>query len=305
MEKAGLIGLGMITRRYVQGLAASSVLKLTAVCDLKENPASLPYFESYPRYRDYREMIAREQLSYVIISTPPATHLEIARYALEQGVNVIVEKPAVLNMQDYDSLLRLAEKKGLLFEVAFHWQNGSEVRRFSELYDPARISQIRVQVQDPYCADGERIDAVQVVKEGAWVDSGVNILSMLRMWLPFERIEKKEVTVIPCKKTGLPVYANVTLVIDGIPVDICIDWRMHQDNKCSWVIYEGRKIVINHSAQQIEDGEQVIPCRTMERMDQHYYTYFSRFGGTAQTEAARDVHRILLEVKTWYEETNR
>ena len=87
-------------------------------------------------------MIEDLSLDDVIISTPPSTHMEIATFALSHGVNVIVEKPAVLNMKDYHELLSLAEKNSLVFEVMFHWQNGGEVLKFSELFDAGKISEI-------------------------------------------------------------------------------------------------------------------------------------------------------------------
>lgn len=296
MKKAGIIGLGTITKHYLAGLKESPVLMLTAVCDVLEDAPSRGLYSPYPFYSDYKEMIAAEALDYIIISTPPATHYEIAVYALTHGVNVIVEKPAVLCMSEYDELLQLARENCRIFEVMYHWQNGSEVVNLDELYDMGKISEIQVTVLDPYSADGVTIDDAKVKLEGAWIDSGVNILSMIRLWLPFEKLTVDNIEVQKCEKTGLPIYVDLDMHIDCVKTNIVVDWRQHTDNKSTWVVYNGRKIVINNSAQRIEDRDKVVDCYHMERLPQHYYNYFKKFNEQPDVDTSRDIHRVLTEV---------
>ena len=108
MKKVGIIGLGTITEYYLEGIKNSNTLELTAVCDTLINSVSKKYYEEYPFYLDYKEMISKEGLDYIIISTPPKSHFEIAKHALENNVNVIVEKPATTNLNDLQFLNNLA-----------------------------------------------------------------------------------------------------------------------------------------------------------------------------------------------------
>jgi len=296
MKRVGIIGLGTITKHYLAGLKESSILKLTAVCDCLENAPSRDLYSAYKFYADYREMITTEALDYIIISTPPATHYEIAEYALSHEVNVIVEKPAVLCMSEYDELLKLAQKNSLIFEVMFHWQNGSEIIKFGELYDIGKISEIYVTVLDPYSADGITIDDAKVKLEGAWIDSGVNILSMIGLWLSFDNVVVNNIDVQKCKKTGLPIFVSVDMCIDGVKTNIVVDWRKHMDNKSTRIVYEGRRIDINNSAQRIEDGNNIVDCYHMERLPQHYYNYFKNYSEQPDVDLSRDIHRVLTEV---------
>ncbi len=303
MKTIALIGLGTITKHYAYGLANSSTLSLCAVCDIVKHPKSLDSVPSCPFYTDYKEMIDAVKPDYVMISTPPSTHFEIAEYALTHSVNVIVEKPAVLCIEDYDRLANLARKENLVFEVAFHWQKGSEVERFGALYDPKRISEISVSVLDPYSADGLSINDDKVNLMGAWIDSGVNILSMIRLWLPFDAVSIESLELQRCTKTGLPIMIDARLKIDGVPTRILVDWRKNVNQKCTELVYEGRKITIRHSMQRIEDGDQIIDCCQMPRLAQHYYSYFADYKESADQTSARDIHRILLEVKSCYEKS--
>ena len=115
MKKAGLIGLGTITKNYKPGLEKSGSIGLCAVCDRTKEASSVKYYEEYPFYADYRELIQKERPDLVIISTPPALHYDMAHYALERGVGVLVEKPATISMEDYLRLFALAKEENLPF----------------------------------------------------------------------------------------------------------------------------------------------------------------------------------------------
>ncbi len=296
MKRTAIIGLGTVTKYYLSGLEASPVLELCAVCDSREDAASRDCFSAYPFYTDYTEMIEREALDLIVISTPPATHFEIASYALSLGIDVICEKPIVLSMDEYDALLDIASKNGSKLEAMYHWQNGIEVLYFNDNYDKSKISEIHTTVLDPYSADGAVIDAQKRKLMGAWVDSGVNILSMIKTWLPFDRLEIKRVDTQICPTSRLPIYVDATLVIDGIPTYITVDWRQHINSKTSYVIYDGKRMDIDHSGQAIRyDGEE-LSVGVMERMKQHYYHYFKTFRGETDVNASLKIHKLLLEV---------
>ena len=64
-------------------------------------------------YSNVREMLAAEKPDVVHVVTPPGTHAELARVCLQAGANVYVEKPFALNSTDAESVLRLAESRGL------------------------------------------------------------------------------------------------------------------------------------------------------------------------------------------------
>lgn len=64
-------------------------------------------------YSDVQEMLGAEKPDVVHVVTPPATHAELARICLEAGANVYVEKPFALTSADAESVLQLADAKGL------------------------------------------------------------------------------------------------------------------------------------------------------------------------------------------------
>ena len=296
MKKVGIIGLGTITEYYLAGLECSKVLKLTSVCDTLINSVSKKYYEEYPFYLDYKEMIKSEKLDYIIISTPPKSHFEIAKYALENNVNVIVEKPATTNLKDLQYLIDLAKQNNLIFEVMYHWQNGSEVIKFNELYNKNQITQVHTTVLDPYSSDEINIDDAKVKLLGTWIDSGVNILSMYKMWLPFNSLIINNIEVKKCEKTNLPIMVNVDILIDNVNALITVDWTQHKNVKESYLVYDDRKIKIDHSNQCIIDQDNIIKLDDMVRLRRHYYNYFKNYNENNDDEGTYLIHKFLFEV---------
>lgn len=295
-KKTCMIGLGLITQRYIKGLDESSYLNICAVSDINENAVSRPMYDRYPFYNDYKQMIAQVKPEYAIISTPPESHFEIASFCLENGVNIVIEKPVTLCIREFDVLSRLAEEKGLVFKTLFHWHGGIETIAFAQKYDLTKIEEIKVSVCDPYCSDFETIDEDRRALMGAWIDSGVNVLSMLRQWLPFEKVEILKTDVQRCTKTQLPVYAKAMLCIDGVQVEIEIDWCQGRDHKESYVKLDGHWVHIDHSQQCIDDVGTTEYGR-MTRLDEHYKHQFGTFAGESNVEFSRSVHEILFKVR--------
>lgn len=70
-------------------------------------------------YTDYHDLLARDDLDAVTISTTHNAHYDIARAALERGLHVFCEKPLGVNSQQTAQLAALAQRTGLKAMVAF------------------------------------------------------------------------------------------------------------------------------------------------------------------------------------------
>jgi dihydrodiol dehydrogenase / D-xylose 1-dehydrogenase (NADP) len=54
-----------------------------------------------------------QKVNIIYIGTLNNTHYTEAKAALEAGKNVLVEKPACLNVAEWDSLVSIAKQRGL------------------------------------------------------------------------------------------------------------------------------------------------------------------------------------------------
>ena len=296
MKKAGLIGLGTITKNYKTGLDAAEHIRLGAVCDISPTAASTAIYSVYPFYTDYKKMITEESLDLVIISTPPALHYDMALYALKHNVGVLVEKPATISMEEYQNLVSVAKAKNLPFDVIYHWQTGSEVIAFTDSFEHKKITSVYTKILDPYCKEDGSLKENKVCLGGVWLDSGVNVLSMLRLWLPFEHIELKKVDICRCPRTSLPVFIDLSLVIDHADVQIVIDWRHNINKKTTNVTYNDTNVTVDHSLQRIVNGDSVTILDDMERLPRHYFNYFTSYKGETDHSTGMDIHRTLFWV---------
>lgn len=296
MKKIGIIGLGVISKNYLRALQASPHFSLTAVSDVNENAVSRALYQDYPFYTDYLTMIENEGLDFVLIATPPATHYEIAKACMGRKVNIIMEKPAVLNLQRYDELLDIAKANGLEFEVMYHFQNGSETLAFLRDYDVKKIENIRVEIKDHYSLDGTTIVEDRRVLQGVWLDSGVNALSQIKLFLPFHSVTFIEAKKQVCPISNLPLYVDVRLIIDGVPVQITVDWRQDVNSKITYLTYDKKPLVLHNSNQSVIFDGKEISHAIMPRLEAHYYNYFQHYQGVTDEQTSRRIHEVLLDV---------
>ena len=115
--KYALIGCGRIATNHMKA-AVNNELEIVAVCDVlpEKMEAILEKHEladdkNIKRYTDYKEMIEKEQPELVSIATESGIHAEIALYCIDKGVNVIIEKPMAMSIEDADKIIALAEER--------------------------------------------------------------------------------------------------------------------------------------------------------------------------------------------------
>lgn len=107
----GIIGCGKILIRHLESIDKKNNFVLKSVCDLDKkvlNNLSLP--SNINRYTDYKEMVAKEPINFVVIATPNSLHTEQAIYCLENDCDVLIEKPVSLNPADIPKIINAAKK---------------------------------------------------------------------------------------------------------------------------------------------------------------------------------------------------
>lgn len=117
--KYALIGCGRIAINHMKA-AINNSLEIVAVCDilLEKMDAILEKYDlneksSIKKYTDYKQMIREEKPELVSIATESGIHAEIALYCIENNVNVIIEKPMAMSIEDADKIIALSEEKNV------------------------------------------------------------------------------------------------------------------------------------------------------------------------------------------------
>jgi len=151
-----LIGCGRIATNHIKAVL-NNKLNLVAVCDVlpeaMENLLAKHGLEkdtSIKRYTDYKQMLAENDITLASIATESGIHAEIALYCIDCGVNVIIEKPMAMSINDAEEIIRRSEAKGV--KVAACHQNRfnvaiQELRRAVEAGRFGRLSHGSIHVR--------------------------------------------------------------------------------------------------------------------------------------------------------------
>lgn len=126
--KYALIGCGRIAVNHIKAVSNNG-LELVAVCDIDPakfdimfEKANCGEFSGTERCADYVAMLdAHPEIELVGIATESGKHAEIALECISRGVNVIIEKPMAMSMEEADKIIAMAEEKGV--KVAACHQN--------------------------------------------------------------------------------------------------------------------------------------------------------------------------------------
>lgn len=120
MLKLGIIGTGAISHHFIEAAHTSQEFQLVAVYSRKLTTAQ-QFASSYTNVSlfDNLEDFFQSEFDVVYIASPNSLHFTQAKAALSAGKHVILEKPAVIQPQEWQDLVETAqENQGFIFEAA-------------------------------------------------------------------------------------------------------------------------------------------------------------------------------------------
>lgn len=155
MLKVAIVGCGKIADAHASQIQRIPGCEIVGVCD-REPLMAEQLYERFPVkgcFTDLSELMTRAQPDVVHITTPPESHFEIARFCLEHGRHVYVEKPFTLNAEEADQLVSLATEKKLKLTVGHNNQFSHVARRLRELVDAGYLGGTPIHMESYYGYD--------------------------------------------------------------------------------------------------------------------------------------------------------
>lgn len=115
--RCAVVGVGYLGRFHAQKYKAlSDEAELIAVCDASPARAREVAAElGVEAVDDYHTLIGR--VDAVTVASTTRTHYEIAKFFLENGVHVNVEKPMTVTIAEAEELVQLSKSRGLKLQV--------------------------------------------------------------------------------------------------------------------------------------------------------------------------------------------
>lgn len=123
MIRTAMIGLGKMGLSHLAILRAHPSLELVAGCDSTAYLTDiLTKYSGLKCYDNFDRMLEQEPLDALVVATPSKLHAAMVEKALNRGLHVFCEKPFVLDLTDGEKLVSLAESKGLVNQVGYHYR---------------------------------------------------------------------------------------------------------------------------------------------------------------------------------------
>jgi predicted dehydrogenase len=156
--KVGIVGCGKVADDHAEQIGRIRNCRIVGVCDTEPLMAR-QLWQRFPvdQYFDRLDaMLAEARPDVVHITTPPCSHLAIARACLEAGCHVIVEKPLGVDEKETRELLDLAQAGNLKVTVGHDHQFRPAARRAREMIRAGYLGGPPLHMESYYCYELSR-----------------------------------------------------------------------------------------------------------------------------------------------------
>jgi len=138
--KVGVIGCGQIALQAHIPAFRELGLQIVGVAD--ENKRALAKVKGVKhKYTNYLDLL-KHDLDFVSICTPPYLHYEMCLNAIERGINVLVEKPLTLSVEEAIDLKIKAEKNNVKVCPVHNYKFIDIIERAKQLQDQGNLGNI-------------------------------------------------------------------------------------------------------------------------------------------------------------------
>ncbi len=260
--KVGIIGTGWIAEEHVKNYLRCPDVEIVAAADLVEGKADkfckANGIDGVRLYRSHKEMLDAEELDAVSVCTYNRTHAECTIYALQKGVNVLLEKPMCVTLEEAVAICKAEKESGKIVSVGFQPRFDENMKMVREVVQSGELGDVyyiqtgggrRRGIPTPY---GTSFIDDKTAGIGALADIGCYSLDMVLNAIGYP----KPLTVSgytsdffgkdPTTYPGHPEYADVFSVDDfaaafvrlegGIVLDFRISWAMNLDTPGDTII---------------------------------------------------------------------
>jgi D-galactose 1-dehydrogenase len=228
--KIAIVGLGKIARdQHVPSLAASDAFELIAVASPHGKLDGVPSFESIETL-----LQAVPDVAAVALCMPPQMRYETARYALERGRHVLLEKPPGVTVGEVLALADRAQRQGVTLFASWH-------SRHAPAIEPARAWLASRKILGVTITWKEDVRVWHPGQKWIWqagglgvFDPGINALSILTRIVPGALVLKEAELSFP-DSCETPVAARLLLVgPQGVQTHVEFDFL--QEGPQTWDI---------------------------------------------------------------------
>ena len=145
--KIGIIGTGWIAESHIESYLKMPDVQIVAAADLIEGKAEAFMkrygVEGVHFYRTHKDMIDNEpDLDAVSICTYNTQHAGPAIYALEHGLNVLLEKPFTVTLDEAVEVMKAEKKSGKLLSIGFQPRGDENMKMIKKIVESGALGEV-------------------------------------------------------------------------------------------------------------------------------------------------------------------
>jgi predicted dehydrogenase len=245
-----VVGYGYWGPNIVRNISERPEFSLVALCERDES--RIAEFEKRNPdarcIRDYEIALADPEVEAVAIATPPHTHYELVRRALEAGKQVLVEKPLARTAGEAAELVALSEELGQVLMPGHTFLYSPSVNKVKDLIDEDVLGEI-------YFATSSRMNLGLYQQDGVILDLAPHDLSILLYWLgkPLREVSANGRSVF---QDGVHETAFMTLCFeDGAQANVQVSWLAPR--KMRQMVVVGSRRMVQYEDTSADDSVRV------------------------------------------------
>ncbi len=142
MMRAGVIGVVVMGRNHARILSELDGVDLVGVCDTERKTADevASLYSAIPYY--YPEELLEQGLDVVHVVVPTFIHHEVAKMAIDQGCNVLIEKPIADTVGHAQDIFRMAAKAGVTLMVGHIERFNPAIQKLKEMIVDGQLGKL-------------------------------------------------------------------------------------------------------------------------------------------------------------------
>ena len=187
--KVGIVGCGLMGRRRASVVHQSQGDELVIVADIDESRArGLATEMDCWATTDWQEVVTRDDIEIVIVSTPNKFLMPVTVAALEHGKHVLCEKPLGRNHNEAQRMVEAARCGGSVLKTGFNHRHHPAIWKAHELYTQGSIGPVMF-LRAVYGHGGrpgydkEWRAAPDLAGGGELLDQGIHIIDLFRWFM--------------------------------------------------------------------------------------------------------------------------
>ena len=144
--KIGIIGCGWIAEAHIESYLEMDDVEIVAAADLIPGKAEA-FMERYGVkgvrfYPSHKELIDNEQLDGVSVCTYNTQHAAPAIYALKHGVNVLLEKPFTVTLDEAIEVMKAEKESGKVLSIGFQPRGDLNMQMIKKIVESGALGKV-------------------------------------------------------------------------------------------------------------------------------------------------------------------